>query len=47
MTVALPAPGAKGWPALVVAGLLAGCAVFQPRPIEPAKVEAEFRGRSL
>jgi outer membrane protein TolC len=47
LTAALPAPGAKGWPALVVAGLLAGCAVFQPRPIEPAKVEAEFRGRSL
>ncbi len=43
----LPAPGAKGWSALVLAGLLSGCAVFEPRPIEPAKVGEEFRGRTL
>ena len=43
----LAALGVKGWPSLLVAGLLFGCAVFEPRPIEPAKVEAEFRGRTL
>lgn len=43
----LPALGVKGWPSLLVAGLLFGCAAFEPRPIEPAKVEAEFRGRTL
>src|SRR5712691_9530262 len=43
----LPALGVKGWVALLLAGLLSGCAVFEPRPIDPAKVEAEFRGRAL
>ncbi len=32
---------------LLVAALCAGCAAFQPRPIEPVKVEAEFRARGL
>ena len=43
----LPALGVKGSLSLLVAGLLSGCAVFEARPIEPAKVEAEFRGRTL
>src|SRR5712692_5225175 len=45
----LPALGVsvKGWGSLLLAGLLSGCAVFEPRPLEPAKVEAEFRARAL
>src|SRR3989442_10258223 len=43
----LPALGVKGWGSLLLAGLLSGCAVFEPRPLDPAKVEAEFRGRAL
>jgi outer membrane protein TolC len=37
----------RRWPWLLAAGLLMGCAGFQSRPIEPARVEAGFRGRSL
>ncbi len=32
---------------IIVAGLLSGCAVFYPRPIDALRVEAEFRSRTL
>ncbi len=38
---------ARGWLLVVVTGLLTGCATYQPRPLEPSRSEATFRGRSL
>ena len=39
--------GLGGWALLAPAALLAGCAVWTPRPIEPATVAAAFRARRL
>jgi outer membrane protein TolC len=39
--------GLGGWALLAPAALLAGCAAWTPRPIEPAKVAAGFRARRL
>jgi len=40
---------ARGWLLVVVAvaGLLTGCATYQPRPLEPSRSETTFRSRSL
>ena len=35
------------WLAFIVFGLLPGCVTFHPRPIEPLRIEAEFRERTL
>lgn len=35
------------WVSLILIGLLLGCARYHPQPLEPPKVEAELRGRTL
>ena len=37
----------KYWPAMLVLGLLAGCARFQPQPLSPADAAAGLESRSL
>jgi outer membrane protein, heavy metal efflux system len=37
----------KHWPAILVLGLLAGCARFQPQPLSPAETAAGLESRSL
>ena len=37
----------KYWPAMVLLGLLAGCARFQPQPLSPAETAAGLESRSL
>jgi len=37
----------KYWPAIIVLGLVAGCARFHPQPLSPADTAAGLEGRSL
>lgn len=35
------------WLTLILMGLLFGCAVYHPRPLEPLKIEAELRAQII
>jgi len=37
----------KRWLPIIAAGVLAACTTFHPKPLEPPRVEEEFRARSL